>query len=61
MYGKSNLALGTAKNHFFRQSRARLKGYLVAKVGGSQLEKLLSLLIESGAIYSAIWVCGLHR
>ncbi|PIL28079.1 hypothetical protein GSI_09832 [Ganoderma sinense ZZ0214-1] len=38
------------------QSRRRFKGYLVAKVGGSQVEKLLTLLIESGAIYSAIWL-----
>ena len=45
-----------ADNHFSRQSRKRFKGYIVAKIGGSQVEKLLLLLIESGAIYSAIWV-----
>ncbi|PIL28078.1 hypothetical protein GSI_09831 [Ganoderma sinense ZZ0214-1] len=42
-------------NDFSRQSRRRLKGYLAANVGGSQVEKLLTLLIESGAIYSGIW------
>ena len=43
-------------NGILRESRRRLQGYFVAKVGGSQVEKLLALLIESGAIYSAIWV-----
>ncbi|PIL26825.1 hypothetical protein GSI_11086 [Ganoderma sinense ZZ0214-1] len=38
------------------ESRRRLREYLVAKVGGSSVEKLLALLIESGAIYSAIWL-----
>ncbi|KAI1795718.1 hypothetical protein LXA43DRAFT_1080150 [Ganoderma leucocontextum] len=37
------------------ESRRRLGGYLVAKIGGSQVEKLLALLVESGAMYSAIW------
>ncbi|PIL28064.1 hypothetical protein GSI_09817 [Ganoderma sinense ZZ0214-1] len=36
--------------------RRRLRGYLVAKVGGSRTGKLLSLLVESGAVYCAIWV-----
>ncbi|KAM5536425.1 hypothetical protein V8D89_009861, partial [Ganoderma adspersum] len=36
-------------------SRRRLKGYFMAKIGGSPVEKLLTLLVESGAIYSAIW------
>ena len=40
-----------------RESRRRLKGYLVA---GSQVEKLLALLLESGAIYCGIWVCSVH-
>ncbi|KAI1791468.1 hypothetical protein LXA43DRAFT_430451 [Ganoderma leucocontextum] len=35
------------------ESRRRLRGYLVA--GGSQVEKLFALLIESGAVYCAIW------
>ncbi|PIL25996.1 hypothetical protein GSI_11750 [Ganoderma sinense ZZ0214-1] len=37
------------------ESRRRLRGYLIAKAGGSQVEKFLALLVESGAIYSAIW------
>ncbi|KAM5537428.1 hypothetical protein V8D89_008947 [Ganoderma adspersum] len=36
------------------ESRRRLRGYLIAKVGGSQAEKFF-VLIESGTIYSAIW------
>lgn len=39
-----------------RESRRRLKGYLVS---GSQVEKLLALLVESGAVYCAMWVSGL--
>ncbi|KAI1781837.1 hypothetical protein LXA43DRAFT_597966, partial [Ganoderma leucocontextum] len=35
------------------ESRRRLRGYLVA--GGSQVEKLFALLVESGAVYCAIW------
>ncbi|KAM5535325.1 hypothetical protein V8D89_011010, partial [Ganoderma adspersum] len=37
------------------QSRWRLKGYLFTNIGGSQVEKFLALLTESGAIYCAIW------
>ncbi|KAM5536427.1 hypothetical protein V8D89_009863 [Ganoderma adspersum] len=37
------------------QMRRRLRGYLVAKIGGSQVEKLFAVLIESGAVYCAIW------
>lgn len=44
-----------------RQLRRRLRGYLVAKFGGSQVEKLLAVLIESGAVYCAIWVGFLRR
>lgn len=40
-----------------RQWRRNFKGYLVS---GSQVEKLLVLLIESGAAYCAIWVISLH-
>ena len=39
-----------------RESRRRLKKYLAASTQASQVEKLFSLLIESGAVYSAIWV-----
>ncbi|KAM5535101.1 hypothetical protein V8D89_011187 [Ganoderma adspersum] len=38
------------------ESRRRLRGYFVAGTRASQVEKLFSLLIESGAIYCAIWV-----
>ncbi|KAM5536435.1 hypothetical protein V8D89_009871 [Ganoderma adspersum] len=38
------------------QMRRRLRGYLVANFGGSQVEKLFAVLIESGAVYCAIWV-----
>lgn len=41
----------------FRELRKNLKGYLVT---GSQVEKLLALLLESGAIYCAIWVSHTH-
>ena len=41
----------------FRESRRRLKGYFVA---GSQVEKLPALLVESGAVYCAIWVSCIH-
>ncbi|PIL28050.1 hypothetical protein GSI_09802 [Ganoderma sinense ZZ0214-1] len=37
------------------ESRRRLRGYFVAGTRASQVEKLFSLLIESGAVYSAIW------
>ena len=40
-----------------RQWRRNFKGYLVS---GSQVEKLLVLLIESGAAYCAIWVISLR-
>ncbi|PIL28058.1 hypothetical protein GSI_09810 [Ganoderma sinense ZZ0214-1] len=36
-------------------SRRSLRGYMVAKYGGSQIEKLFAILIESGAVYCAIW------
>ena len=39
----------------------RLKGYLAAKARGpSQVDKLLSILIESGAIYCALWASVLY-
>ncbi|PIL28062.1 hypothetical protein GSI_09814 [Ganoderma sinense ZZ0214-1] len=37
------------------KARRRLQGYFVAKAGGSQAEKLFAILIESGAVYCAIW------
>ncbi|KAI1786143.1 hypothetical protein LXA43DRAFT_1034827 [Ganoderma leucocontextum] len=39
------------------ESRRRLRGYLAAqrRGSGSQVQKLLALLIESGAVYCAIW------
>ena len=40
-----------------RQWRRHLKGYIVS---GSRVEKLLALLIESGAAYCALWVSGPH-
>ncbi|KAM5529994.1 hypothetical protein V8D89_016339 [Ganoderma adspersum] len=36
-------------------ARRRLRGYFVAKAGGSQAEKLFAILIESGVVYCAIW------
>nr|VWO96162.1 Ketoreductase CTB6 (EC (Cercosporin toxin biosynthesis cluster protein 6) [Ganoderma boninense] len=36
------------------RSRRRLGRYLVAKVGGSQVEKLMALLVESGLIYCVL-------
>ena len=39
------------------EARRRLWGYLVAGGAGSaQVQKLLALLVESGALYCAIWV-----
>ncbi|PIL28972.1 hypothetical protein GSI_09019 [Ganoderma sinense ZZ0214-1] len=38
------------------ESRKRLRGYLVAGPRAAQVEKLFALLIESGALYSALWV-----
>ena len=49
---------GTLTTIFHRQWRRHLKGYLVS---GSQVEKLLALLIESGAAYCALWVSHLHH
>ena len=46
------------KTIFHRQWRRHLKGYLVSS---SQVEKLLILLMESGAAYCALWVSGLHH
>ena len=40
-----------------REQRRHLKGFLIS---GSQVEKLLILLMESGAAYCALWVSGLH-
>ncbi|KAM5531991.1 hypothetical protein V8D89_014325 [Ganoderma adspersum] len=37
------------------RSRRRLRGYLIAKAGGSQVGKLFTILIKSGAVYCAIW------
>ena len=39
-----------------RESRKRLRGYFVGGSVASQVEKLFALLIESGAIYCALWV-----
>lgn len=39
-----------------RQSRRRLRHYFCMGSRTSQVQKLLSLLIESGAVYSALWV-----
>ena len=44
----------------YRQSRRSLKRYIVTGAMVSQTEKVLSLLVESGAIYSAIWVSFVH-
>lgn len=44
-----------------RKSRKRLRGYFVGGSIASQVEKLIALLIESGAIYSALWVSRLLR
>lgn len=41
---------------FCRVSRRVLKRYVVAGTTASQVEKVLSLLVESGALYCAIWV-----
>ena len=41
--------------YLLRQSRKRIRGYFVGGSVASQVEKLFSLLIESGAIYSALW------
>ena len=43
-----------------RKCRRRLKGYLAAKVGGSQVAKVFAILVESGAFYCAIWVSVRH-
>ena len=45
-----------------RESRRRLKQFLtVVRPRSSHVQKVLSLLIESGALYSALWVSLLRR
>ncbi len=39
-----------------REARRRLRQYIVAGPVASQMEKVFSLLVESGAIYCAFWV-----
>ncbi|PIL32081.1 hypothetical protein GSI_06786 [Ganoderma sinense ZZ0214-1] len=67
-FGSAAYALSLATNLFATllvaykawRSRRRLGQYLMAKVGGSQVEKLMALLVESGIIYSVILVNTLH-
>ena len=40
-----------------REARMRLRQYIVAGPVASQMEKVFALLVESGAVYCAIWVC----
>ena len=44
-----------------RESRKRLHGYFVGGSVASQVEKLFALLVESGAIYCALWASLLFR
>ncbi|PIL28049.1 hypothetical protein GSI_09801 [Ganoderma sinense ZZ0214-1] len=61
-YGSAAYALSLATNLLATllvackawQSRRRLGAYLAAKIGGSQVEKLLALLVESGVVYSVL-------
>ena len=39
-----------------RQSRRNLRRYFVTGPRASQVEKVFSLLVESGMIYCALWV-----
>lgn len=45
---------------FHRRSRMVLKRYMVTGAMSSQMEKVLSLLVESGTLYCTLWVKSQH-